>query len=109
MIKQQTKREALIETSADVGSGFIISQIISFTLFVNGIIVCQAETYTDAFVNGLGITMIYTIAAFTRKWFWRRFFGAGGAARVKVAWRLAVIKYLFWRLALIKYLNGNNQ
>jgi hypothetical protein len=66
----QSKKGTLVETIADVGSGFIISYIISLAILIPlniGSIAGESAGVTIALIS-----LVYTIAAIARKYIIRR-------------------------------------
>jgi hypothetical protein len=72
---KQSKIESLLESTANIGSGFIISYIV--WMVVVGPLVDSGLFHPrnphDAFL----ITCIFTVTSFIRSYVWRRFFNAG--------------------------------
>lgn len=65
----QTWLETFIETSADIGTGFIIA----YAAWMFLIPAIWPELETPATVGG-GVTLVFTVISYCRKIFWRRFF-----------------------------------
>lgn len=66
----QSKKGTLVETFADVGSGFIISYLISLAILIPlgiGSIAGESAGVTVALIS-----MVYTVAAIARKYIIRR-------------------------------------
>jgi hypothetical protein len=66
----QSKKSSLTEISLNISSGFIISWLMM--TFVVAPLYDLPVTYTD----NLAITMLFTVSAIMRGYFWRRLFNS---------------------------------
>lgn len=64
---KQTKIESIVERTADIGTGYIISVMV-YEYYIMPSIKIMPSTYVVA---------IFTIISFVRGYFWRRFFNRG--------------------------------
>lgn len=64
----QTKLMSFIETSLNVGSGFIIS------VFMWQYVVAPLWEIERTFTQGIGITLVFTVTSVIRGFIWRRIF-----------------------------------
>ena len=70
MIITQSKLESIIETNANVASGFILS------FFIWTYVVGPLYNIPTPFTQSLGIVAIFTASAIIRGYLWRRYFNA---------------------------------
>jgi len=68
---KQSRLESLIETFVDVASGFLVA------MCVTQFIIVPLWDLPIGVLDNLGITTIFTVTTFIRRYFWRRFFNAG--------------------------------
>jgi membrane protein implicated in regulation of membrane protease activity len=73
----QSKRESLIETGLNVGSGFLIAWIMTITVLP---LFGLHTTINESFQ----ITLIYTLVSILRGYLWRRYFNNMVKRRVEV-------------------------
>ncbi len=66
----QSKLESFVETTLNIGSGFILSLLtwIFIVPIIFGI--------TSDFSQSIGITILFTIVSLTRNYIWRRIFNS---------------------------------
>lgn len=67
----QSKIESLIETSLDVGSGFICAMLLW------GFVVTPILNIEHNIAQNFAVTSLFTFFSLIRKYYWRRFFAAG--------------------------------
>jgi len=68
---QQSFWESVLETTANIASGFLVSYIVLLYL----VPVFWPE-FAPSYVDTFGITMLFTVTSFLRSLGWRRFFNA---------------------------------
>jgi len=73
----QSKRESLMETGLNVGSGFLIAWIMTITVLP---LFGLHTTINESFQ----ITLIYTLVSILRGYLWRRYFNNITARRIEV-------------------------
>lgn len=78
---EQSKLESFLETSINVGTGFIVSW------FVWRYIAAPAFGIHLSESGNLAMNLIFTVSAVIRQYFWRRFFAKGVHRRIH-AWVL---------------------
>ncbi len=66
---QQSKLETLVETTLNIGTGFIISWLVWMLL-----VPVFWPMHTSTLAVGFGLTCLFTVTSFIRSYFWRRFF-----------------------------------
>ncbi len=88
IIMNQSKLESAIETTLNVGSGFIIAMIIWFA------IIQPVWDIEVTFMDNVGITAIFTIVSVARGYLWRRFFATGVHKLVVAIIRNTYAKYI---------------
>ena len=68
---KQRRLESLLESTVNVGSGFILA------LLITEFVVIPLWDLDWNAVDNLAVTGIFTVSAVVRGYFWRRFFNAG--------------------------------
>lgn len=68
---KQSRLESLIESVLNTASGFVVAMLIM------QFIVTPLWHLPTSSADNLAITLIFTVAAITRSYLWRRFFNAG--------------------------------
>jgi len=61
----QSKRDSILESIANIGSGFIISLLAAYLIM---------PLYSKGQINEFEITVFYTVLSFIRSYVWRRYF-----------------------------------
>ena len=72
----QSKKESLIETSQNVGSGFLVAWVMTITVLP---LFGLNTTINESFQ----ITVIFTFASIIRGYFWRRYFNSVATRRIE--------------------------
>ncbi len=65
----QSKVETLVETTLNIGTGFIISWMVWMYL-----VPVFWPMHVSSAMVGFGLTSLFTVTSFIRSYFWRRFF-----------------------------------